>query len=105
MNNKTKINELEKNLIEELNDNKKEILERQYPEDLVTEFVDGWIPIYNSDLIEAISDDPSLAYVDDHGLLPKNPGVHDIIRAAIYERLSSVGFEWLCDNQKDKEVA
>ena len=105
MTNKTRINQLEKNLIDELNDNKKEILENQYPSDLITEYADGWIPVYNSDLIEALSDDPSLAYVDDHGLLPENPGVHDIIRTSVYERLIAAAYEWLNENENKKEVA
>ena len=104
MNDKTTMYQLEKNLIEELNDNKKEILEHEYPSDLITEYADGWIPIYNSDLIEALSSDPSLAYVDDHGLLPTDPGVHDMIRTAIYERLINVAYTWLSDNEK-KDVA
>ena len=96
--------QLEKNLIDELNDNKKEILEREYPSDLITEYADGWIPIYNSDLIETLSSDDSLSNVDDTGLLPENPSVHDIIRTAIYERLIGVAYEWLNDNEK-KDVA
>jgi len=102
---KTTIYQLEKNLIDELNDNKKEILENEYPSDLITEYADGWIPVYNSDLIEALSHDPSLAYLDDEGLLPENPNVHDIIRTAIYERLISVAYKWLNENENKKEVA
>ena len=104
MTDKTTMHELEKNLIEELNDNKKEILEHEYPSDLITEYADGWIPIYNSDLIEALSSDHTLANVDDSGLLPQDPSVHDIIRTAIYERLIGVAYEWLNDNEK-KDVA
>ena len=104
MSNKTTMHELEKNLIDELNDNKKEILEREYPSDLIHEYADGWIPVYNSDLIEALSSDHTLANVDDTGLLPQNPSVHDIIRMAIYERLIGVAYEWLNDNE-EKDVA
>ena len=35
MNDKTTMYQLEKNLIDELNDNKKEILEHEYPSDLI----------------------------------------------------------------------
>lgn len=98
---KTTMQQLEKNLIDELNDNKKEILESQYPDDLITEYADGWIPVYNSDLIEALSEDHSLAYVDDPGILGDNPDVHQIIRCAIYERLSSVAHDWLYKNKKE----
>jgi len=104
MSDKTTMHQLEKNLIDELNNRKEEILEHEYPSDLINECADSWIPVYNSDLIEALSSDPSLAYVDDHGLLPTDPGVHDIIRVAIYERLTGVAYEWLNDNEK-KDVA
>jgi hypothetical protein len=102
---KTTVHQLEKNLIDELNDNKKEILEHEYPSDLITEYADSWIPVYNSDLIEALSEDHTLAHVDDEGLLPENPSVHDIIRTAIYERLSAAAYEWLNENENKKEVA
>jgi hypothetical protein len=98
---KITMHQLEKNLIEELNDNKKQILDSQYPEDLINEYVDGWIPIYNSDLIEALSEDHSLAYVDDTGILGENPDVHQIIRCSIYEKLSNIGNNWLYENQKE----
>ena len=101
---KTTIHQLEKDLIDELNSNKKEILENQYPEDAIRELADSYVPIYNYDLIEALSCDHTLAYVDDNGLLPENPGVHDIIRMAIYEKLINAAHTWLDDNQK-KEVA
>ena len=101
---KTTIHQLEKDLVDELNSNKKEILENQYPEDAITELADSYVPIYNYDLIDALSCDHTLAYVDDTGLIPENPGVHDIIRMAIYEKLVNAAHTWLDDNQK-KEVA
>ena len=104
MTDKTTMHQLEIDLIDELNDNKKEILEREYPSDLITEYADGYVPIYNYDLIEESSSDHTLANVDDTGLLPQNPSVHDIIRMAIYERLINVAYTWLSDNEK-KEVA
>jgi hypothetical protein len=102
---KTTMHQLEKNLIDELNDNKKEILEHECPGDLITEYADSWIPVYNSDLIETLSEDHTLAYVGGEGLLPENPSVHDIIRVAIYERLSAAAYEWLDENENKKEVA
>ena len=101
---KTTIHQLEKDLVDELNSNKKEILENQYPEDAIRELADSYVPIYNYDLIDALSCDHTLAYVDDTGLLPENPSVYGIIRMAIYERLSNAAHTWLDDNQK-KEVA
>jgi hypothetical protein len=102
---KMTINQLEQNLIDELNSNKKEILENQYPEDLVTQLADSYVPIYNVDLLDCLSDDYTLAQVDDTGLLPENPSVHDIVRIAICEKLMNVAHTWLYDNQKQQEVA
>jgi len=48
---------LEQNLIEELSDNKKEILNSLYPEDLIHEYADGWVPIYNYDVLETVQSD------------------------------------------------
>ena len=104
MTDKTTMHQLEIDLIDELNDNKKEILEHEYPSDLITEYADGYVPIYNGDLIDVLSSDHTLANVDDTGLLPQNPSVHDIIRTAIYEKLIDVAYTWLSDNEK-KEVA
>ena len=104
MTNKTTMHQLEIDLIDELNNNKKEILEREYPSDLINEYVDSYIPIYNYDLIETLSSDHTLANLDDTGLLPQNPSAHDIIRMAIYEKLINVAYTWLSDNEK-KEVA
>jgi len=104
MTNKTTMHQLEIDLIDELNDNKKEILKREYPSDLITEYADSYVPIYNYDLIEALSSDHTLSNVDDSGLLPQDPSVHDIIRMAIYEKLINVAYTWLSDNEK-KEVA
>jgi len=68
---KTTMHQLEQDLVDELNSNKKEILENQYPEDAIRELADSYVPIYNYDLIEALSCDHTLAYVDDNGLLPE----------------------------------
>ena len=100
---KTIIHQLEKDLVDELNSNKKEILENQYSEDSVTELADSYVPVYNFDLLECLSLDYTLAQVDDTGLLPENPSVHDIVRIAICERLMNAAHTWLYDNQK-KEV-
>ena len=104
MTDKTTMYQLEKDLIEELNDNKKEIFEHEYPSDLITEYADGYVPIYNGDLIDVLESDHTLSEVDDYGLLNQNPSVHDIIRTAVYERLISTAYQWLNDNEKKEAV-
>jgi len=104
MTDKTTMHQLEKDLVDELNDNKKEILEHEYPSDLIMEYADSYVPIYNGDLIDVLGSDHTLAEVDDYGLLPQNPSVHDIIRSAIYEKLIVAAYTWLGNNE-EKEVA
>jgi hypothetical protein len=94
------LNELKESLIEELEDKRTEILSSRYPEDLVCEMIDGWVPIYNHELVECLSDDISLAYVEDSGLLPECSDVFQIISIAIYEQLSQFAGEWLSDEQE-----
>lgn len=72
-----------------------ELRDAQYPEDLLHEIVDGSIPVYYHELATALSEDTSLAYVEDEGLVDVEQGVYHIIQVAIYERLSAVAYEAL----------
>ncbi len=58
--------QLEKDLIDELNDNKKEILEN---ENLLHEYVDSHIPVYNFDRLQLACDDLYLGYPSESGIL------------------------------------
>jgi len=82
-------------MTESLEDSKAEILDSQYPDDLVHEIVDGWVPIYYGELAEMLCCDHSLANVDDTGLIDPDSSVWAIISVAIYERLSDAANEWL----------
>ena len=95
--------EVKDDLIEELNDNKKDILECSYPEDRITEMVDSAIPIYYSDQISCLNSDHSLATVDDCGLLKENPSVYDTIVTSMYEQLSNLAHTWLYEAQGEEE--
>ena len=96
--------QLERDMIADLNDNKAEILAEQYPEDRITEMVDGWIPVYNYQLAELLADCPSLGNGPyDSGLVKENPSVWDILTAAVYEKLSNAAYEWLHEAQQDVE--
>ena len=94
--NKQNIYTLEQNLIEELNDNKEQILESTYPEDLVNEYAGSWVPIYNYDLLEVAQSDLTLGYTHDSDL--GEGDVYKQLTWSIHERLTSVGLRWL-DNQ------
>ena len=101
---KTTMHQLEKDLIDELNSNKKEILENQYPEDSVTELADSYVPVYNFNLLQLACDDLWLGYANESGLSEGSDNAYDIIKSNVYEKLNEVAHTWLHDNQK-KEVA
>ena len=102
MNKDNNIYTLEQNLIEELNDNKEEILNSSYPEDLIHEYADGWVPIYNYDVLETVQSDMYL--IGEAEELESDSGIIGKLQYAIYSRLLEAGYKWLQDNQ-DQEVA
>ena len=93
--NKQNIYTLEQNLIEELNDNKEDILENSYPIDVISEYAESWIPIYNYDLLEVAQSDLTLGHND----LEVEGDIYAQLSFSIYERLQSVACQWLQDNQ------
>ena len=93
-------------MLNELEENKEAIVPSDYPEDMIFEVVDAWIPVYYYDLSQLLAEDNSLAEVDDAGLLPDNPSVWNIIGTAVYERLTAEAHQWLYDEQeKERENA
>jgi hypothetical protein len=93
--NKQNIYTLEQNLIEELNDNKKDILEGSCPEDVVSEYADSWVPIYSHDLLSVAQSDLTLGYNNSEG----EGDVYAQLTWSIYHRLELVAQQWLQDNQ------
>jgi hypothetical protein len=74
-NNKQDIYTLEQNLIEELNDNKEEILESKY------------------DLLKVAQSDLTLGYVHDSDI--GEGDVYFLLSCSIRERLTNIGWNWL----------
>ena len=99
--NKQNIYTLEQNLIEELNDHKEEILESTYSEDLIQEYAESWVPIYNYDLLEVVQSDLTLGYEASDDI--SGGDIFNKISLAIYYRLTYVGNQWLQDNQVEVE--
>jgi len=87
------IYELEQDVKAEVQERIDELKESIYPSDLLSEIVDYHTPAFYQELAACLADDPSLAYVDDPGLIDPSNGVYQIIQAAIYERLSQAAFE------------
>ena len=95
--------QLERNLIDELNDNREYILNETYPEDAITDFVDSAVPIYNSELLKLAANDTALA-CDEPDIGPAfdgSPTPVNIIAANVYERLSEVAHGWLHDAESE----
>ena len=81
------IYELQQDVKAEVLERADEIKDSAYPEDLLSELAVSHIPVYYQELAECLADDPSLAYVDDPGLIDASNGVYQTIQVAIYERL------------------
>tara|TARA_B100000963_G_C22555250_1_gene638747 strand:+ start:371 stop:754 length:384 start_codon:yes stop_codon:yes gene_type:complete len=88
-------------LIAELEDNKEEILEHKYPQDLVSEYVDSNISVYTYDQIMIYANNhPALAiYDNDCG------NFQDAIVSAIYSYLAEQADAWLFEQEQAKESA
>jgi hypothetical protein len=85
-------------LLTELEDNKEEILEHQYPEDLVSEYVDSNISVYTYDqlMIYANNHNDLDLYDNDSG------NFQDAIVSAIYYYLAEEADAWLFNKQEEQ---
>ena len=87
--------QLTRDLISVLDDNRADILDNVFPEDLLHEYVDSIVPVYYRDLADCLAADISLAQVDDPSWLPEGATVWQIIAVAISEQLTAAAYEWL----------
>ena len=76
------------------------ILSQRYPEDYVREIADGWIPVYNGDLVDLLSDNMSLGYPDDNGIVDGVTNVFDFLIATVSEALTLHAFS-VYEDEKD----
>ena len=107
MTKKISMYQLEKDLIDELNDNKEQILEN---EDLLHEYVDSHVPVYNYDRLLLACDNLELGYPSESGISEGCDNAYDIIAHNVYEKLMEVAQEWFNDckvmeAENPKEVA
>ena len=89
---------LEQGIKAEVRERAKELLEDAYPEDTLTEMVDSWVPIYNSDLLDVAADNMDMALLEPEvgPAFDGTPTPINIIAANIYEALNVAAFdEWL----------
>ena len=87
--------QLTRDLISVLDDNRADILDNVFPEDLLHEYVDSIVPVYYGDLASCLANDISLGEVDDASWLPEGATVWQIIAVAISEQLTAAAYEWL----------
>jgi hypothetical protein len=95
---KPNIYQLEQNLIRDLNDNKDHILKN---EDLLSEYVESMVPVYNYDLLLLACDDLWLGYPNDYiSETGHKYDAYEIIKWNVYEKLFNFANEWLNQNRK-----
>ncbi len=93
--------QLKRDLLDELNDRKKEILEDEYPDDLIRGIVDSFIPLMTHDLLEVAQSELWLA-VDEPEIMAfggENSAVN-AIAGNLYDHLFEIALEWL-DEKSD----
>ena len=85
--------QLEQNLLRDLNDNKNQILKN---EDLLSEYVESVVPVYNYDLLLLACDDLWLGYPNDYISEAEHKyDAYEIIKWNVYEKLLNVANDWL----------
>ncbi|KKM03825.1 hypothetical protein LCGC14_1770480 [marine sediment metagenome] len=93
----TTLYELERSIRAEVQEKAEELKEATYPEDLITEMVDGWVPIYNGQILEVAADSMDMAILEPElgPAFDGTPTPINIIAANIYETLQVAAFdEW-----------
>ena len=88
-------------LIAELEDNKEEILEHKYPQDLVSEYVDSNVSVYTYEQIMIYANNYNELDLYDNDC----DDFQDAVVSAIYSYLSEQADAWLFDQEQAKEEA
>ena len=84
----------------ELEDSFKKLLEDNKIDDILHEYTDGHVPIYNYDLLRLACDDLYLGYKTEDNEQENFESAYDIIKWNIYEKLNSIAYEWIKKNVK-----
>ena len=78
-----------------------ELLDHNYPRDLLNEFADNAVPVHDWDLAQTLANDFSLAESEDIGCVEGVTCIFKIIQCSIYERLLAAGSEALEEYQSE----
>ena len=90
------LNSIRRDLIEALTTEHYDQIKAASPIDrdhLVIDIVDGYVPIYNSDLAECLADKPDLGFIE-YGTHEVD-NIFTIIQYNINQELTDVALEWL----------
>ena len=96
-------NTLCEDVAEDISSQMPAILSNRYPEDYIREIVDGWVPVYNGDLVDLLSDNMSLGYPDDSGLTEGAESVFAFLSITVSEELLQVAMKVYEDEKDDYE--
>ena len=96
--------ELEEEVRGEVRDRIEDLLNSRYPNDILNEIADGFVPIYNRDRVELLLDDMSLSEVDDPGLIEGVTDIYQILGVSIYEKLIQIAHKEFENIRYDYEV-
>ena len=88
-------------LLSELEDNKEEILEHEYPQDLVSEYVDSNISVYTYDQIMIFANNYNDLDLDSNDC----DDFQDAVVSAIYSYLAEQADAWLFEQEQAKVEA
>ncbi len=90
----TTIAQLKTEMEEQIHDEAQDMYDSRDPEDRIHEYADSTVPVYNADRLECLTDDNSLAYLDDTGLVADDADIYTRIGVAIYEQLLQHGYTY-----------
>lgn len=101
----TTIRQLETEMEEQIHDDARDMFDSTDPEDRIHEYADSTVPVYNADRLECLTDDHTLAYLDDTGLVADDADIYTRIGVAIYERLLQHGYKHWSEVKDEIEEA
>jgi len=90
---KYEMRDLINSYVNELEVNKEEILGNNYPEDLIKEYADSYIPIYNYELAMYLANNLELGFEEYY--TDRDYDIFDLIKQVIYNDLIFEGYNWL----------
>ena len=89
--------EIEKELINEMQDRKAELLITEDSYDMLSEIIDSYIPGYNYDLVELLLNNLHLGYIEEPEVVYAKNDIFSYISLSIFEYLLPIANKMLED--------